>query len=116
MSSRLPYDITNNVDPKIYIEIKKWGKSLNKISSSVSLYEFKQSFEKEHEIEKAVKLVYTLVKMNLKLDSNFVASNSFKEISKISAEFFNANLHIAILCMFLEDKDGIMQYYINTYL
>ena len=116
MSSGLPYDITNNVDPKIYIEIKKWGKSLNKISSSVSLYEFKQSFEKEHEIEKAVKLVYTLVKMNLKLDSNFVASNSFKEISKISAEFFNANLHIAILCMFLEDKDGIMQYYINTYL
>ncbi len=115
IDSRLPYDTEKSVNPAIYREVQQWATSLNLASRSVSFYEFKRNFERERKVEKAVNLAYTFADMKFTVNEKFLTSNYFADIIAVCAEFCDADLHIALLCLF-QGIDGItMDCYVDEY-
>lgn len=115
IDSRLPYDVTRSINPTIYREIQQWATSLNLVSRSVSFYEFKRNFERERKVERAVNLAYTFADMKFTVDENFLASNYFTDIVAVSAEFCDADLHIALLCLFQGIDGTTIDCYVDEY-
>lgn len=115
IDSRLPYDATRGVNPAVYREVQQWAASLNVVSRSVSFYEFKRNFEKVRNVGEAVKLAYAFADIGFSVNERFIESNYYAETVAISAEFCDANLHIAILCLFQDIVDTTMDHYVDEY-
>lgn len=111
----LPYDATRGITPMIYREVSQWAISLNKTSRSASFYEFKRAFKKERKVERAVNLAYSFAEMKFSVDEKFLSSNYFADLAAIGAEFCDADLHIALLCLFQSIDDTTMNHYVDDY-
>ena len=111
----LPYDATRGITPMIYREVSQWATSLNKTSRSASFYEFKRAFEKERKVEKAVNLAYSFADMKFSVNEKFLSSNYFADLAAIGAEFCDADLHIALLCLFQNIDGTTMKHYVDDY-
>lgn len=115
VDSRLPYDATKSVNPAVYRELQQWATDLNMVSRSVSFYEFKRNFERERKVEKTVNLAYTFANLKFTVNYRFLESNYFSDIVAVSAEFCDADLHIALLCLFQEIDGTTMNCYVDEY-
>lgn len=115
IDERLPYDATRGITPMIYREVSQWATSLNKTSRSASFYEFKRAFEKERKVEKAVNLAYSFADMKFSVNEKFLSSNYFTDLVSIGAEFCDADLHIALLCLFQNIGGTTMNHYVDDY-
>lgn len=115
VDSRLPYDTTRGITPMIYREVNQWAASLNKTSRSVTFYEFKRAFEKERKVEKAVNLAYSFADMKFSVNEKFLSSNYFADLVSIAAEFCDADLHIALLCLFQNIDGTTIDHYVDDY-
>ena len=116
MDYKLPYDTTRGINSIIYRDMNQWGISLNKSSASVALFEYKRSIEKERKVENAVKSTHALANMNLTVNKGFISSDYFTSIAVISSDLCDANLHIAMLCLFPKIEDATMDLYVDSYL
>lgn len=115
IDSGIPYDAGRSIKPEVYHEVKLWAEALNVVSRSVSLSEFKKNFENTRKVEEAVKLAHSFAGNNFSIDKNFLESNSFAEITAVSAGFSNDELHIALLCLFQSVADSSLDHYVNEY-
>lgn len=116
IDSRLLYDTARSINPMIYRDINQWGISLNKTSVGAALFDYKRSMEKEHKVENAVKLTHALINMNLTVNKDFISSDYFADIAAISSNFCDANLHVAILCLFANIENTTLDFYVDSYL
>ena len=115
MDSRLPYDAAKNVDPAVCREIRRWASSLDTASRSVTFYEFKRNFERARKAEKAVDLACAFAGMRFTANEGFLTSDSFADIAAVSAGFCDADLHIALLCLFQGIDGTTMDRYADAY-
>lgn len=115
IDERLPYDATRGITPMIYREVSQWATALNKTSKGASFYEFKRAFEKERKVEKAANLAYSFADMRFSVNEKFLSSNYFADLASIGAEFCDADLHIALLCLFQNIDGATMNHYVDDY-
>ena len=115
IDSRLPYDNTRSVNPTVYRDMQQWSTSLNMVSRSASLYEFKRNFGRERKVEKAINLAYSFADKKFAVNKQFIESNYFSEIIAVSAEFCDSDLHIALLCLFQRIDGTTIDCYVDEY-
>lgn len=100
LDAALPPDAPRDMDPAVYRELEQWAQELKEVSRSAALHAFQKSFAKTRRAEEAVELVHALADYQLVLDDGFLRSGYFKDMATIAAEYFDAELHMAILCLF----------------
>lgn len=115
IDERLSYDATHGITPMIYREVSQWATSLNKTSRSASFYEFKRAIEKERKVENVVNLAYSFTDMKFSVNEKFLSSNYFADIISIGADLCDADLHIALLCLFQNIDGTTMNHYVDDY-
>lgn len=115
VDEKLPYDPEAGIYPNIYSDMDQWAGDLVKPSRSASFYEFRRGLIGEQNVKKAITSANTLTEKKFSVDAQFLCSNYFAGIITASAGFCDAEMHIAILCLFKEIKGSSMEYYVDMY-
>ena len=115
MDKKLPYDAENSKGPTIYDAMQRWANELNTVSKSAAFYWFKQKFIQVSVVEEAIALANEFAAKKITANESLLNSKSFSEVAAKSAEFCNANLHLALLCLFEKIENTTTEKYVESY-
>ena len=113
--ARMLCEIFNGTTPVAYQKVKQWASLLGKTSKGVEFYEFRRALEREKKVENVVGQAHLFAEKNFSVEKTFLSSQYFANLVSCTAEFYDADLHIAMLCLFQNTDEATLEQYVDAY-
>ncbi|CZT54977.1 hypothetical protein BN3661_00048 [Eubacteriaceae bacterium CHKCI005] len=117
LDSKLPYDKSSRLNPKIYGEMDAWAEGLGTSSRSSMLYRFQRAVEHKRSASDIIAAAAEILEACVVVDSNFCQQDYFQDIVEKLADFGDdSELHLTVLCLFEGSGQNFRYNYADCYL